>query len=796
MPVTIALPTVLMAELTGGLTGALAGGLTGRSTAAPAKAGAVEVHDFPSGGGETAMLVRTMDWSATGLGPIETWPQSLRTTVSLCLASNFPINIVWGPAHVQIYNDGYRSIIGNKHPDSMGQDFSVCWAPAWPAIGEAFDRGWAGEASYIENERMFLYRNGFLEETFFTFSFSPIRDERGAIGGLFHPVTEQTGRILSERRLQMLRDLATHAGSARTRREVYARAVEVFAEHRNDLPFVLLYELTEQASRAERVAQAGLPGTAASSEHFDLTADAVGWPFADALAAKTGVLTAADRWLDGHACGPYEEVPKTAFVLPIFSPGSETAAAVLVAGVSARLPLNAAYQHFYGSLAAGLAACLDNADNYEAERERAEAAAELDRAKTIFFSNISHEFRTPLSLILGSLDEVMNSSTDLLAPFQSQCLEAVRRNAQRVLKLVNTILDFSRLDTGQTRAQPQATNLAMATAEHASSFRSLCERAGLRLTVDCDAALDAVYIDRDMWEKIILNLFSNAFKFTFTGEIQVGLQSLDGEWIELIVRDTGIGIPPETLPYVFERFTRAENGGGRAHEGSGIGLALVQELVKLLGGSVAVESSLGAGSTFRVLVPWRRAATADTAAAGAAGGLPITARSRSFVEDASLWLPEMADSGAEFSTDAAALSGAAETAPIIVLADDNADMRGFVSRILSRGGFKVIAAADGEAALAAIRDGPMPDLVITDVMMPKLDGFGLLKYAATANCGICRFSCSRRAPERRPRWRGCAPAPMITWSSHSARANWWRASTAISIWRACANAWRCRIASL
>lgn len=699
--------------------------MTAKLTAALSKTEAPEVHDFLSGGGEMAKLVRSMDWSATALGPIETWPQSLRTTVSLCLASNFPINIAWGPGHAQIYNDGYWPIVGGKHPESMGQDYSICWASAWPAIGEAFDRGWAGEASYIENQRMFLDRNGFLEETFFTFSFSPIRDESGAVGGLFHPVTEQTDRILSERRIQLFRDLATHAGSARTTGEVYTRAMEVFAAHAFDLPFVLIYQLNEQATRAELVAQTGLPpGTAASAKNYDLTKPATAWPFADALGAKSGVqVDAADQWLAGLDCGPYEEVPKTAFLLPIFVPGSESAEAVVIAGGSSRLPLNEAYHNFYGLLVASLSACVSNARNYENESKRAEALAELDRAKTIFFSNISHELRTPLSLILGPLDEVLSSGTDLLAPAQSQCLEIVRRNSQRLLKLVNTILDFSRLETGQTNAQAQATNLAIVTAEHASSFRSLCERAGLRLTVDCDPALDAVYVDHDMWEKIILNLLSNAFKFTFTGEIHVGLRGVDGQRIELVVRDTGIGIPPETLPHVFERFTRVENAAGRSHEGSGIGLALVQELVKLLGGAASVESRLGAGSAFRVVIPWRRAAVAEARPKDH----PMTARSRGFIEEASHWLPEVVDSVAEFESADAPASGLVAAVPNIVLADDNADMRGFISRILTSNGFKVSPAADGKAALAAIRGRTMPDLVITDVMMPKLDGFGLLR---------------------------------------------------------------------
>src|SRR2546429_9590765 len=155
--------------------------MPGRTTPTPHDR--LDAHGWLVGGGEMGKALRSMDWARTPLGPIESWPQSLRTTVSLCLASNFPISLAWGPHHVQIYNDGYWPICGGKHPGAMGQDFSVCWASAWPVIGKAFERALAGETSYLENQRMFFDRHGYLEETFFTFSFSPIRDETGGVGG-------------------------------------------------------------------------------------------------------------------------------------------------------------------------------------------------------------------------------------------------------------------------------------------------------------------------------------------------------------------------------------------------------------------------------------------------------------------------------------------------------------------------------------------------------------------------------------------------------------------------------------
>src|SRR3979490_1523493 len=190
----------------------------------------VPAADWLAGGGGMGSLVRSKDWSQTPLGPIESWPQSLRTTVSLCLASNFPISLAWGPQHAQIYNDGYWPICGGKHPRAMGQDFTECWASPWPVIGAAFERALTGETSYLENQRMFLDRNGYLEETFFTFSFSPIRDESGGVGGLFHPVIETTGKMLSERRTRGLRDLAAHTGKAQSAEDALALAARTLAE--------------------------------------------------------------------------------------------------------------------------------------------------------------------------------------------------------------------------------------------------------------------------------------------------------------------------------------------------------------------------------------------------------------------------------------------------------------------------------------------------------------------------------------------------------------------------------------
>ena len=676
--------------------------------------------DFLSGGGEMAELIAASDWSKTPLGPIESWPQSLRTTVSLCLASNFPINIIWGPHYNQIYNDGYRVMCGAAHPQSLGEPYNVTWASAWPAIGDPFHQARAGATSFLDNQRMFLFRNGYLEEAFFTFSLSPIRDESGGVGGVFLPVIETTASTLSERRTRLLCDLSGRLGEARTTAEVYARAVETFAEHPFDLPFVLLYEVIPGGEAYRLAGHVGLAAQTASALAVLPSDPDAPWPAAALCEHGPILLEDVSARLGGAACGPYEEAPHTALAFPVFVPGSARPTALLIVGASPRLPLDAPYRDFFDLLAAALAAGLANAKTFEDERRRAEMLAALDQAKTAFFSNVSHEFRTPLTLMLGPIEDALDEAADL-PPAQRERLDIAHRNALRLLKLVNSLLDFSRVEAGRTRGRFEPTDLAALTVELASNFRSACERAGLRLVVDCPPLPEQVHVDRDMWEKVVLNLISNAFKFTLEGQITVALRALPGAG-ELTVSDTGLGIAETELPRVFERFHRIEGQKGRTHEGTGIGLALVEELVKLHGGTVGVRSRLGEGSAFQVMIPLGTAHLPQERLS-AEGLLSSTSvRASAYVAEALRWLPD-ADAQPREADEAIAPIGGR---PRVVLADDNADMRGYVKRLLEDGGYQVEAVTNGQAVLAALRHGPPPDLVLSDVMMPELDGFGLL----------------------------------------------------------------------
>jgi signal transduction histidine kinase len=418
--------------------------------------------------------------------------------------------------------------------------------------------------------------------------------------------------------------------------------------------------------------------------------------------------------------GPWPEPSHTAMIAPIVTGFDERPAGFLVVGASPRRAVDDEYRQFAERAAAHIAAAVASATAYEAQRRRAEALAELDRAKTAFFSNVSHEFRTPLTLLLGPLEEALGDRADPPGPAHRTRLEIAHRNGMRLLRLVNSLLDFSRIEAGRIQAVYEPVDLAAVTADLASAFRSAVERAGLRLRVDCPPLPDATYVDRDMWEKIVLNLLSNALKFTFEGEVAVALR-FAGDRVQLEVRDTGTGVPAEELPRIFERFHRVRGAHGRTHEGSGIGLALVQELVKLHGGAIHVASEVGRGTTFTVSIPAGRAHLPADRIGATRAPTPAAPGASPYVEEALRWLSD------DVAPDAAPPSAApvpTQGARVLV-ADDNADMRDYLRRLLGQH-WAVEVVGDGQAALESVH-ARRPDLVLTDVMMPRLDGFALLR---------------------------------------------------------------------
>ena len=671
--------------------------------------------DWLVGNGELVTRIRQYDWAGTSLGPMEEWPESLRTAVGMLLSSRAQICLFWGPDRVVLYNDAYTPVLGGKHPWALGRPGREVWSEIWEAQLGPLLQGVAdtGESFWASALLFCLQRHGFLEETYFDISYDPVRDKAGSVAGMYCIVTEMSGRVVGERRLRALGGLGRVGLDARSVAEVLESAAGELARDPEDVPFALLYEWDDEKGVARLRGRTGIPAEHPAAVAEITPGPGAPWPIHVALAKEGVVIDAASAPGGAFPGGCWPEPCARVAVLPVAMP-SQAPGAFLVAGLSPRRPADDAYREFLMLVATSIGSALASVKALETERRRGHALAELDRAKTIFFSNISHEFRTPLTLLLGPLRDQLSRGDDLPAETR-RVLDLSYRNGLRLLKLVNSLLDFSRIEAGRMSARFEPTDLARCTAELASNFESAFARAGLALHIDCPPLAEPAYVDRDMWEKVVLNLLSNAFKYTFEGGVYVSLSARDRRAI-LVVRDTGVGIPPSAIPRIFERFHRIEGTRARTHEGSGIGLALVSELVRMHGGEIRAQSREGEGTVFEVEIPLGcehlpAEQLHAPAAPGQSGQAPM------FTQELMGWLREPEPAVP------AALAGRGRER--ILVAEDSADMREYIERLLGEW-WEVVTVPDGEAAMHALFTARF-DLLLTDVMMPKIDGFALLK---------------------------------------------------------------------
>jgi signal transduction histidine kinase len=644
------------------------------------------------------------------------------------------------PLQRSLYNDPYKAIIGGKHPAALGQPTSVVWREIWGDIRPLLETAMTGvEGTYVEARQLIMERHGYPEETYYTFSYSPIPTDDGGTGGIICANTDDTRRVIGERQLALLRELAAGSASARTMADACDRSARALETNPHDLPFALVYVTQPDDEALSLACVAGIKRGHSAAPDLVRPGDSCLWPLADVLRARASRrcdLSPAVR--EKLPTGAWPTPPTEAAVIPILPSGDTGRSGVLVVGLNPYRRYDLRYAGFLDLVAGQIASAFANAQAYEQEKKRAEALAEIDRAKTAFFSNASHEFRTPLTLMLGPLEDALVRSvrTGPVTLARSE-IELMHRNGLRLLKLVNTLLDFSRIEAGRIQAVFENLDLAAYTADLASTFRSAVEKAELRFVVDCPPLPVATYVDRDMWEKVVLNLLSNAFKFTLAGEIAVSLRlAANARDVELVVRDTGVGIPAHELPRLFERFHRIEGQQGRTQEGTGIGLALVQELVRLHGGEVRAESTPGGGTTFIVTIPSGREHLPADRIGAPRSQVSSSVRAEAYVEEAMRWLPGAAAGDIAVEKELFGLGSAGpETGKraFVVLADDNADMRDYVRRLLATR-YEVDALPDGEAAVQAARRR-RPDLILSDVMMPRLDGFGVLR-AIRADPGL------------------------------------------------------------
>jgi len=672
------------------------------------------LRSFLQSEGEMAEYFARFDWAATPLGPLQAWPQSLKTAVSLILNSRHPMWIGWGPHMSFLYNDAYLHVLGlEKHPWALGRPASEVWAEIWDVCGPLAEKVFRnGEASFVDEVRLLMSRGDSLEETFYSFSYSPIRDESGAVAGLFCPSNDVTSKALGARRSRTLSELVANALIQKSTAAACASAAATLAKNADDVPFALIYLLEGDRGLLEQVVGLAAGDAILSPNSVPLDTDAshdvaaaIARVLRDGLAQDLSLRTVPQRPLS-----PDGRPVVDAIVLPMAGRAEMRPLGALVAAVNPTRPLDAESRAFYELVASNIGTAIHNARAAEEEKKRIELLAEMDRTKTAFFSNVSHEFRTPLTLMLGLLEQLSQTDDDR----QRALVGTARRNALRLLKLVNTLLEFSRLEAGRDDAAFAATDLAALTRDVASSFRSAIESVGLTFVVETDLD-EPAFVDSSMWERILLNLLSNALKFTFEGQIGVTLRR-EGDVAELCVTDTGVGIPPAELPHLFERFHRVRGAASRTHEGTGIGLALVRDLAELHGGAVEVESIAGAGTTFRVRVPLGdRHLDASKIVSGEATTYP------SAVEQ---YLADVAATVTNAGTEGSSpISTGAQDR--ILLADDNADLRDYVGSILS-GRYAVTAVKNGREALEAAQNARF-SLIVSDVMMPEMDGFELLR---------------------------------------------------------------------
>ena len=663
--------------------------------------------------------IREFDWSATPLGPLHTWPQSLRTCVRIMLTSRQPIWIGWGKELIKLYNDPYKAIVGGKHPWALGKPASVVWKDIWqlidPMLRQVMEKD---EGTYAESQLLIMERNGYPEETYYTFSYTPIPGDKGDTARMLCANTDDTDRIISERQLKTLTQLGKKLTDSKSNEDVIRMTIDTLKENSYDFPFACFYIVIDGTAILSDCT-GNIPGMHLPRE-IDLQGDdRLGLLMKATLTNKQPeVLENAGDHLGQLPQGAWSIPPANVIILPITRGGTKDPYGFLLVGLNPyRLP-DEKYRSFFSLLADQVTTNFGNVHAMEEERRRTQALAEIDQAKTIFFSNISHEFRTPLTLLLGPIEDAMNEPDN--AEDNQVRLSVAYRNALRMQKLVNTLLDFSRIEAGRAEGRFSAVDIAGFTGELASSFRSAIEKAGLQLHLQLGHVREEVYVDTGMWEKIILNLVSNAFKYTSEGSVTVAVEE-GKEAVRISVTDTGIGIPEDQLDLIFDRFHRVENNSVRSQEGTGIGLSLVKELVRIHQGSIEVQSRPGEGSAFTIVLATGRAhLPADRIAASAA--YQMTSRERNvYVEESLKWLPDT-------ETEPSLLNPAAPSADQrfkVLLADDNNDMRDYVGRLLV-GQYDLIMARDGEEAFEKMLS-VKPDLLLTDVMMPKLDGFGLLK---------------------------------------------------------------------
>lgn len=602
---------------------------------------------FLRGGGEMGARMRAHDWSTSPLGPPGDWPPALRTVVGLMLGSKFPMFVAWGPELGFLYNDSYAEILGTKHPDALGRPFQAIWSEIWPDIAPLVHGALQGEATYHEDLPLLMRRKGYDEPTWFTFSYSPVRDETGAIPGMFCACTETTAQVLGERlRLEQIDRL----------RGMFEQAPGFMAlmrgpEHVFELTNAAYQELIGHRPVLGKPLREALP-------------EVVGQGFADLLdhvyrSGEPFVGNAVPVALRAQADDPLQE----RFVDFVYQPirdASGTVVGVFVEGS-------------------------DVTDRTRAMRELQMS----DRRKDEFLAMLAHELRNPLSPISSAaqLLRIGRPTPDLV----QRASEIISRQVGHMTRLVDDLLDVSRVTRGLITLDQEVLDVDQVVATAVEQVRPQLQAQRHRLTVATATEPVRVHGDRTRIVQVIANILGNAAKFTPPGgDVALGI-AIDPDTVEISVRDSGIGIEPDVLPYVFDLFSQGERTPDRSQGGLGLGLALVRSLVALHGGSVEARSD-GPGTGSEIIVR----------------------------------LPRLHGEPAGRDEALAPPAPTVEGALRVLVVDDNADAAHTLAALLEVAGHDVTIAGDAHRALELARR-VRPQVMVLDIGLPDLDGCALAR---------------------------------------------------------------------
>jgi PAS domain S-box-containing protein len=626
--------------------------------------------DFLAGGGSTGSLMRAHDWSESPLGPPGTWPQSLRTVVSLLLQSQFPMFVAWGPDLGFLYNDPYAEILGAKHPRALGRRFYDIWSEIWPDISPLVEAAMAGHATYREDLPLVMNRKGYDEQTWFTFSYSPVRDENGTVAGMFCACTETTQKVLAE--------LATRQSEARLRElnETLERRVAEALAERNILADIV--ERTNAFVQVLDLEYRWLAINRASADEFERvfgTRPRVGLSVLDLLAAQPENQSKAkalwSRALAGEEFTAIEEFGDPRRDRRFYEMRFNTLRDREGNSIGA-------YQFVYD--------VTDRLHDQERLRHAEAALRQTQKMESIgqLTGGVAHDFNNLLAVFATGLQLLERSVT---AEQRQRVFDGMRRAVARGTGLTRHLLAFSR------RAPVNPVSIDMAA--HLEGMREMLDGAlGGHIHVEMKFADDLwpVEIDTGEMELAILNLCLNARDaMSGGGAVIIAAENMQiedepdshTEHVKLSVTDTGCGMPPDVLSRAFEPFFTTKDVG----KGSGLGLPQVYGFAHQSGGRVTIDSDVGVGTTVTLLLP------------------------RSLQEP-------IEGIRTVDSPDTPVPRGDGARRGHVLLVEDDKEVSALTREMLSSLGFVVTHVTGAEAALGALANARAVDVVLSDIMMP------------------------------------------------------------------------------